>query len=649
MILKGNARAGGANLARHLMNARDNDSVELAEVRGFVADDLRGAFAETEAISTGTKCKEYLYSLSINPNDPLTRDQYDHAINKIERKLGLTDQPRAVVYHVKEGREHCHVVWSRIDGDNMKAIHNSFDRQKLRQASRELARDFGHDLPKGLEQDQGADRFKDRYNDQSYAEIGQAERSGLSPFDRKQAVTAAYQQADGLAAFQSALSEHGMMLAGGDKVNRKGQRTPVIIDRAGEVYGLRQNLDGVRAKEIRTNLKLDGADLPTVQEAKEILAERLRQTAQEKPRDTFDAVQRVEDARKHLDALTAAQKAELKALKGNHQEQLKGIRDGEAIALKLTEKRMKEAYRPEWRTLYLIQKDEVDAVHKMISTPMQRVKALLRGQAGDAFDFENRNTLAGAFRFIIKGEADLKKMEKRHAQERKDLGDNMRVALREERREIKAETVDNRREAKADYDRDLGAYKRDHTWERQKAEKALNVAETALDKARIAPQVERPIVHPNDMTKTSKARTVPRTTVQTDRAIVHPNDMPKDAFKRPSPQPKADLSKTADRRSPEKTPVRSDPTVAAKDMKKAAQKRRAEDQAVMKSAKDAAKQAGVDRRDAAPVQDAKATATRDQKPQREETRAEKRARYEKQAREQVAKEKTRGNDLGRTR
>lgn len=81
----------------------------------------------------------------------------------------------------------------------------------------------------------------------------------------------------------------------------------------------------------------------------------------------------------------------------------------------------------------------------MIATPMQRVKALLRGQAGDAFDFENRNTLAGAFKFVIKGGADLSKLEKRHAQERKELGDNMRLALNEERREIKAETVINRR------------------------------------------------------------------------------------------------------------------------------------------------------------------------------------------------------------
>lgn len=48
----------------------------------------------------------------------------------MENKLGLSGQPRAVVFHVKKGREHCHVVWSRIDLDKMRAVQLSNDRQK---------------------------------------------------------------------------------------------------------------------------------------------------------------------------------------------------------------------------------------------------------------------------------------------------------------------------------------------------------------------------------------------------------------------------------------------------------------------------------------------------------------------------------------
>lgn len=45
MILVGNQRGGARDLARHLMK-QENERVEVAELRGFVADDLDGAFQE---------------------------------------------------------------------------------------------------------------------------------------------------------------------------------------------------------------------------------------------------------------------------------------------------------------------------------------------------------------------------------------------------------------------------------------------------------------------------------------------------------------------------------------------------------------------------------------------------------------------------
>lgn len=75
-----------------------------------------------------------LYSLSINPDPsqgPLSREQYFDYIDRTEENLGLAGQPRAVVFHTKHERPHCHVVWSRIDTDKMKAVHMAFDREKL--------------------------------------------------------------------------------------------------------------------------------------------------------------------------------------------------------------------------------------------------------------------------------------------------------------------------------------------------------------------------------------------------------------------------------------------------------------------------------------------------------------------------------------
>ena len=138
MILKGNQRAGGDDLASHRMNLYDNDEMELAEIRGTLAQDLHGVLSEFEAHAAGTRCKQPLYSLSINPSEPVTRAQYFAAIGRIEDRLGLHDQPRAVVFHVKEGRHHCHVVWSRIDTKNMRAVQLSHDHQKLRAVAQEL-------------------------------------------------------------------------------------------------------------------------------------------------------------------------------------------------------------------------------------------------------------------------------------------------------------------------------------------------------------------------------------------------------------------------------------------------------------------------------------------------------------------------------
>jgi Relaxase/Mobilisation nuclease domain len=71
--------------------------------------------------------------------------------------LGLSEQARAVVFHTKEGRLHCHAVWSRIDLERLKAVQLSNDRQKLRSVVQEFARDHGLELPDGLKQDRGKD------------------------------------------------------------------------------------------------------------------------------------------------------------------------------------------------------------------------------------------------------------------------------------------------------------------------------------------------------------------------------------------------------------------------------------------------------------------------------------------------------------
>ena len=67
MILKGSQRGGSRQLAAHFLNARDNEHIEVHELRGFSADDLQGAFQEIDASSRGTRARQFLFSLSLNP------------------------------------------------------------------------------------------------------------------------------------------------------------------------------------------------------------------------------------------------------------------------------------------------------------------------------------------------------------------------------------------------------------------------------------------------------------------------------------------------------------------------------------------------------------------------------------------------------
>lgn len=275
MILKGSQRGNGSDLATHLLNAYDNELVKIAALDGVVAEDLHGAFAEFEAVASGTKAKQPLYSLSINPSAPLTREQYEEAIAAIEDRLGLAGQPRAVVFHVKHGREHCHVVWSRIDVEKMRAIHMAHDHRRLCDLSCELARKYGLDLPPGLEAWEQKQRFQKEKLDRTLAENAQQAKTGVDPDERRAEITACYEHSDSAASFRAALEQKGYLLAKGDK------RGFIVVDRFGDVHSLSRYVKGQTAKQIKGKLApLTPEQLPSVDQAKEQMRQRT-QAAQE--------------------------------------------------------------------------------------------------------------------------------------------------------------------------------------------------------------------------------------------------------------------------------------------------------------------------------------------------------------------------------
>ena len=102
MILKGNQRAGGRQMALHLLNGEQNEHVNVHEVSGFMAQDVLGALNEAYALSKGTKCKQFMYSLSLNPpqDEKVDIETFEKTLERVEQKLGLEGQPRVVVFHL---------------------------------------------------------------------------------------------------------------------------------------------------------------------------------------------------------------------------------------------------------------------------------------------------------------------------------------------------------------------------------------------------------------------------------------------------------------------------------------------------------------------------------------------------------------------
>ena len=202
MILEGNARGYGAELARHLLNPVDNDHVSVHLLDGFVADDLAGAFAEAEAISQATQCQKYLFSLSLNPplKASVTEAEFEAVIAQAEGRLGLKGQPRAGVFHEKNGRRHAHAVWSRIDSEEMKAINLPHFKRKLMGLSREIFLEHGWDMPEGY---RDADR-RDPYR-YSRQEAGQAKRAERDTVTLKRIFAECWAGSDTGEAFAAAL------------------------------------------------------------------------------------------------------------------------------------------------------------------------------------------------------------------------------------------------------------------------------------------------------------------------------------------------------------------------------------------------------------------------------------------------------------
>jgi hypothetical protein len=264
MICKGTTHNNGVRLAKYMTTGKPGERAELWQLRGFEAVNIRDAFRDVHIMANAGKCQQPFFHVQVRNRDgeQLTREQWEHTADRIERMLGLGGQPRAIAFHTFEnGDSHMHLAWSRIRENDLTAIPLPFFKQRLKKLSRELELEFGLDPV--------TNHRPDKINfAPTRAEQEQARRLGLDIHEIRNTIRSCYERSDCGASFQAALLHEGMTLAQGER------RDYVVIDQAGGIHALGKRMLDVTAARIRDRFSdLSREELPTIEMARVFVSE----------------------------------------------------------------------------------------------------------------------------------------------------------------------------------------------------------------------------------------------------------------------------------------------------------------------------------------------------------------------------------------
>jgi hypothetical protein len=263
VIAKGTPHNNGTRLAAYFITGKENERASLWQLRGFASEDIREAFRSVHVIAAATRAEQPFFHVNVrNPEgEQLTRKQWEHVADRIESKLGLRDQPRAISFHFDEetSHEHMHVAWSRIDDETMTARSLPFFKLRLKEVCRELEAELGITQVRNHRDGPVLAPNRDEFE--------QARRLGIHIHQVRDTIRECWDQADCGRAFRSALADKGLTLAKGER------RDYIILDEEGGMHALGKRILGSTAGEVRARLgDLGTEQIPTVEEGRKQIA-----------------------------------------------------------------------------------------------------------------------------------------------------------------------------------------------------------------------------------------------------------------------------------------------------------------------------------------------------------------------------------------
>jgi hypothetical protein len=151
MIIKSHIRGGYRSAAEYLKEQGKNEETRLVEISDPSAKNLDDAFHNMWVVASNTKATKPLHHISINPmkDERLTDKQVMAIVARCEEKYGykMFHHQRVIVEHVKDGRQHFHVIWNRVSLMTGSTVWPGEHWKKSKQICREMEQELGLKRP----------------------------------------------------------------------------------------------------------------------------------------------------------------------------------------------------------------------------------------------------------------------------------------------------------------------------------------------------------------------------------------------------------------------------------------------------------------------------------------------------------------------
>lgn len=151
MIIKSHIRGGYRAAAEYLKAQGLNEKIRLVEISDPEAKNLDEAFHNMWIVANCTRATKPLHHISINPmkDERLTDKQVLAIVERCEQTYGykMFQHQRVIVEHVRDGRQHFHVIWNRVNSHTTQTIWPGQHWKKSKQICREMEKELGLKTP----------------------------------------------------------------------------------------------------------------------------------------------------------------------------------------------------------------------------------------------------------------------------------------------------------------------------------------------------------------------------------------------------------------------------------------------------------------------------------------------------------------------